>query len=76
MGKYNNPNYEDKVESVETPKTNCSCGAAGCGGRDIYCKVHGKKWHICDILFTFFDKLYILNIDEYIRWDLLILLEI
>ena len=43
MGKYNNPNYEDKVESVETPKTNCSCGAAGCGCRDIYCKVHGKK---------------------------------
>jgi|TARA_R110002020_G_scaffold333304_6_gene548697 hypothetical protein len=34
----------DKQETVEveTPaaKADCSCGAAGCGGRDIYCKVH------------------------------------
>ena len=48
MGKYSNPSYEDKPEDksedkVETPKTNCSCGAAGCGGRDIFCKIHGKN---------------------------------
>ena len=39
----------DKNETVEvekeTPvaKSDCSCGAAGCGGRDIYCKVHKKE---------------------------------
>jgi hypothetical protein len=40
----------DKHETVEeivvekpAEKSDCSCGAAGCGGRDIYCKVHKKE---------------------------------
>jgi hypothetical protein len=37
----------DKQETVEVEipvaKSDCSCGAAGCGGRDIYCKVHKKE---------------------------------
>ena len=48
MGKYSNPGH-DKVEEKEdvevAPKPSvfsCTCGAAGCGGRDIYCKTHGK----------------------------------
>ena len=30
-------------KEIPVAKSDCSCGAAGCGGRDIYCKVHKKE---------------------------------